>query len=765
MARRYLWKPLLVVALCNLHTSSLSLAQDDRTSGARPNGNSGQGLLSRMRGATTKPTETDEPKDRRWTGGMKVPLQSFNLPWSNRSADSKSSIQDPIDLPKAIQSKGAMSNRPNSRSSYRDSHVSAPQTPSNAIGSGVARRATNPSSQPPNIEPKEPAPAPQDQLTSQETIQESSTAENSIDTSSRKELRVYEAAPSLQSIDSKNTSRRKPVTPAVDTKPSGEPKPSGIRLPKIDLPAADLPAVISPAANSPAEIPPAEILSRVEIGPAPSAGPLRVPASLATTSKPKSASTRNAPNNPQERSAPLDVRAPQLRLRVDGPQAIQVGQKATYTIHATNEGTSELQGLIIRASTPKGVKIDGVKTMVGAYEMDQTPDDTGVLWELEKLAANDSKSLDLQIEVLEADQFALNLEWTVSPSPTQMNVQVHQPKLQLELSGASDVEAGVPQKYRMRIKNSGTADLQDLALCLQTETTSQYESQVGPIPAGSEKIVDVELTFDQVGLFPIVATAKDPSGKFEQRQRIDVQVQKVDLKASWFGPDEFIQGTQADYELVIQNIGGIAAKNIACSIDVPEGIEILELPQGILRTGNQIRWSLQTLDPKTQFTLPMRCDMVRSGSQTMAFQAGSERNLVLQSKITTQVEAISDLELSVKEPQAPAPVGTPVVYEIQVVNRGSKAAENVRVVAQFSEGIEPLKIEGHTGRIVPGQALFDSLPQIGPKQTLILKVICQASNGGVHRFRAAVQSPDSQEDLLEEGSTRFVASGTKPSKP
>jgi len=149
----------------------------------------------------------------------------------------------------------------------------------------------------------------------------------------------------------------------------------------------------------------------------------------------------------------------------------------------------------------------------------------------------------------------------------------------------------------------------------------------------------------------------------------------------------------------------------------------------------------------------------------MAFQAGSDRNLVLESKITTRVEAIADLELSVKEPQAPAPVGTPVVYEIQVVNRGSKAAENVRVVAQFSEGIEPLKIEGHTGRIVPGQAVFDSLPQIGPKQTLILKVICQASNGGVHRFRAAVQSPDSQEDLLEEGSTRFVASGTKPSKP
>jgi hypothetical protein len=157
--------------------------------------------------------------------------------------------------------------------------------------------------------------------------------------------------------------------------------------------------------------------------------------------------------------------------------------------------------------------------------------------------------------------------------------------------------------------------------------------------------------------------------------------------------------------------------------------------------------------------------MVRPGNHTLAFLARSDRNLNVQSDITTLVEAIADLELTVKEPQAPAPVGARVVYEFQVSNRGSKAAENVRFVAQFSEGIEPLALEGHSGRIVPGQALFENLPAIGPNQSLTLKVICQASKNGVHRFRAAVQSPSSQEDLLEEGSTRFVGSNNKPSKP
>jgi hypothetical protein len=92
-----------------------------------------------------------------------------------------------------------------------------------------------------------------------------------------------------------------------------------------------------------------------------------------------------------------------------------------------------------------------------------------------------------------------------------MNVQVHQPKLELELSGPAEVQLGAPEKYRMRIKNPGSAVLPDLTLSLQTETTSQYDSQIGPIAPGSEKIIDVELTFDHPGLFPIVAAAKDPS--------------------------------------------------------------------------------------------------------------------------------------------------------------------------------------------------------------------------------------------------------------
>jgi uncharacterized repeat protein (TIGR01451 family) len=729
---------LFALLLALLGSANPALAQRDLpefdpklSPNSKSNPGNGQGLLSRLRNSNPKPTKDPadpdpETRDRRWTGGMKVPLQSFNMPWSNRSNDPKASLNEPIDLPKAMQPSRPR-NDPATRNNFQ-SRASLQEAPANseAIGSGVAKRSSPQPTTEESIQlPASPPPA---------------SPEPTIDPVARKELRVYEATPT-EAIDPKNTSRRKPQTPTNNSKP----------IPNTSSDPASQTPTQTPSPNAISDLPD---LPQIDIAPVPRTASPKVPAILTA-----------GPNKTNQASTPLDVRVPQLRLRVDGPQAIAVGQKATYTIHATNEGASDLQGLIVRASTPKGVLIDGIKTMVGAYELDETPEDSGVLWELDSLAANDSKSLELQIEVLEADQFALNLEWTLAPKPTQMNVQVHQPKLELELSGPAEVQLGAPEKYRMRIKNPGSAVLPDLTLSLQTETTSQYDSQIGPIAPGSEKIIDIELTFDHPGLFPIVAAAKDPSGKLQQRQRIDVQVQKIEVKATWFGPEEFIQGSQADYELVIENSGGIPAANLACSIAIPDGIELIELPEGVTRQGNELRWSIPKLDPRSQFTLPVRCEMNRSGNHTLAFQARSDQNITLRSDISTLVEAIADLELVVKEPQAPAPVGTRVVYELQVSNLGSKAAENIRVVAQFSEGIEPLALEGHAGRIVPGQALFENLTSIGPNQTVTLRVICQASKNGVHRFRAAVQSPSSQEDLLEEGSTRFVGSNSKTSKP
>jgi len=788
-------------------SASPTPAQSESAEG-RATENRGGGLVSRFRAAITKqPGENEESVQGR-TGGLRVPVQGFSNPWKKRAEDELGSIQGPIELNRAVkptkepfapkqpaagkqsagqrqssqlptaQSPALSQSQSGSRGNGRSQGVSPQETQPQVTAPQATQRGASgitDSNQP--VPPSYSTDESYENVETQPTLDDRSGAKPSIPepaAGSKRELKTYDVTPSEAGFDAANTSRRRvPVTP---TSTASKPKITKGEITKLqdsgsqDSGSQAAPQTIASAGRSDASVGQSVGQLRDEAQgtseQVPSMAVTRKSNASGMTKKPSEESAEKSTSMANGRSlAGLDVRTPQLRLRVDGPTAIPVGQMATYTIHATNEGTSKIDGLLIRAAAPRGVRIDGVTTMVGAHEVEELETELAVLWEIESLAPNDSKSMELQVVVLDAESFALNLEWTVAPLPTTMTVEVQQPKLELTLNGPSETQLGVPQKYQIQVKNSGKAPMPELVLQLQTETTGQYESSVGALAPGETKRIEVEMTFDHPGLFPIVATAKSSNGKFEKRERIDVQVQTLELTASWTGPSEFFQGLNAEYNLVIENTGNVIAKNVACVVALPTGFDPVDLPAGIARNGNQLRWMIPSIGANQKLEVPLKVTVNQSGEQRIAFQARAEGGRDFASTIATRVEAIADLELTVIEPAAPAPVGQPVVYEIQIVNRGSKAAENVLAIAQFSDGIEPQRIDGHSGRIVPGQALFDAIPAIPPKKSITLKVTCVAAKGGNHRFRAAVQCQGSEEDLLEEGSTRYIAGAVSNKQP
>ena len=755
------------------------------------------GLISRFRAATTKYRQ-DAEVDPKLNGQPNRPnWPNLANPWKKPTEEGElGSIQGPIALNRALKpTREPFSPKPNRESQARptsepnrSTRAPAPTTqqPSSPVSQEFTpaivpnNRLTPPSyvTPPSYLTPQEDGAFESNELTEME-----SNALAATSPSNKRELKSYDASPNDSAFNPSNTSRRK-TTPATTAQAAKGTQDKPQNKPLRELSPLSEPNLTEPNSSAPLDAATTETSTRLTDAPSPqpTAKPFTLPeAKNEVRSDAAGTSSRRIPATPSSGptslaisekvpqksrpSAGLDVRAPQLRLRVDGPTAIPVGQSATYTLHATNEGTDKIEGLLIRAAAPRSVKIDHVTTSVGAHEIEALESEIAVLWEIPTLAANDSKSIELEITVHDTDRFALNLEWTVAPPTTQFAVEVQQPKLELSLQGASETQVGQAQKYQIQLKNSGKAPLPELTLQLQTETTGQYESVVGPLAAGETKRIDVEMTFDHPGLFPIVATAKSTNGRFEQRERIDVQVQSMQLAASWNGPSEFFQGLTADYVLTIENTGNLAAKNLACAVNLPAGLEPTSLPAGLSKIGSQLRWSIPSLSANESIDIPLQLMVNQAGEQRLNFQARCENGPEFTANIATRVEAIADLELTVVEPVAPAPVGQPVIYELRITNRGAKAAEQVIAIAQFSEGIEPQKIDGHSGRVVPGQALFDAIPIIAPKQTVTLQVICQASKAGNHRFRAAVQCPASEEDLLEEGSTRYIPGAAPRSRP
>jgi uncharacterized repeat protein (TIGR01451 family) len=455
---------------------------------------------------------------------------------------------------------------------------------------------------------------------------------------------------------------------------------------------------------------------------------------------------------------------PGVRVLVNGPDSMLINRDGSYEIIAKNEGKETLNGLAMRLAVPSHVTVGQVIVTSGATQPDNDQDGNAILWELEQIPAGGSTSIKVILQTAKPEHFALGVEWTIMSQTTELQIQVQQPQLALALEGPSEVDFGKPQMYRVRVRNPGNADAKAVSIALSADPYGSNQSDIGDIAAGGERVVEVELTFQQSGALPVKAMAICEASELKAESSIEVQVRQSELAASWFGPSEFYQGGVADYDVEITNSGSIAAVGTVCNVTLPAGVEVVSIPPGAVRNGSQIQWGVKKIDPNGKMSFPIRLALNTLGNNTITFNAESTSGGEAKAEFATNVDSIADLHLSVIDPSAPAPVGQPVVYEIVIYNRGKKAATNIEVIAQFSEGIEPIRLEGHSGSIVPGQAIFNSIQTIPANEKLVLKVIAEASKSGVHRFRAEVRCVGSDADLLGEESTRFLATGLKPER-
>jgi hypothetical protein len=475
---------------------------------------------------------------------------------------------------------------------------------------------------------------------------------------------------------------------------------------------------------------------------------------------PKSAKPSNIPTASPQREMAL----PGVRVLVNGPTSMLVNQDGSYELIVKNEGTEPLNGLAMRVAVPHHVTLGKTSVSGGSTQMDNDQDGNAVIWELDHVPAGGSKSIQLVMQTSKPEHFALGVEWTVLPQSTELQIQIQQPQLALALEGPSEVEFGKPQMYRIRVRNPGNSDAKAVLVSLSAEPYGNNQSDIGDVAAGSERIVEVELTFEKSGSLPIKATAISSLSQLKVESSIEVQVRQSELVATWFGPAEFYQGSVADFDLELTNTGSIPAVATMCKVRLPSGTEVVSLPPGAVRSGEFVKWDIKKIGTHEKMTFPFRLSLTKIGDNPFAFTAECSSGGESKADFSTIVDSIADLHLSVVDPTAPAPVGQPVVYEMVITNRGKKAASDVEVIAQFSEGIEPLRLEGHTGRVVPGQAIFNSIPSIQPNEKLVLRIVAEATKPGVHRFRAEVKSLGSDTDLLEEESTRYLATGMKPDR-
>jgi len=454
----------------------------------------------------------------------------------------------------------------------------------------------------------------------------------------------------------------------------------------------------------------------------------------------------------------LTSTGPAIRVETIGPKSVAVGQEATYTIRLANAGAEAAREMNVTVDLPAWVQVVAGDVSVGRTDQENGTGTVGrIVWSIDALAARATEEFQLTVVPRDSRTFSLDVNWRFAPPPTSATVEVLEPQLQVAVLGPDDVLFGKPTTYKIVLSNPGTGRAEHVAVSLAPLSPGGGErsmQQVGGLDAGETRELQIEVTpRDQGGLTLQVEATAD--GELRTEAARQVRVRRPELQLAAKGPALKYAGTSATYQVSVVNAGDAAAENVQVDLRLPAGAKYVGGVASARVSSRGITWSLGRLAAGGNQTFDVQCEMQVAGDVKLEVSAEADGGLAASQVVATRVEAIADVKLTVRDPQGPKAVGADAVYELTIVNRGSKEARGISAVVQFSEGIEPVSADGHQAEVVPGQVVFATIDRLEPGQEKTLRVTARAQTAGNHVFRCEVRCTEPETRRVSEGTTRF----------
>jgi len=456
----------------------------------------------------------------------------------------------------------------------------------------------------------------------------------------------------------------------------------------------------------------------------------------------------------------FEHKSPILDVQTFGPRKISVGKQSTYAVAIRNRGEVGADEVVVRISLPEWADVLGTEPTAGTPDM-TTDDGSGrvLRWTIPHMPADGRERLVLQIIPRESRPFDLAVRWDYQPVASQAMIEVQEPKLAISVDGPSEVLYGEDEIFKLQIANEGTGAAENLILQLMPLGSGGIQPvthPLGTLAAGKQKTLELELTARQIGDLEIQIEVRGDNGVRAELAE-QVFVRRAALQIEIDGPGMQYVGGVAGYRIQVSNPGTAAAENVDVAVNLPAGAKYVSGVDDARQEagGSKVAWTVEYLAPGEKKDFNLQCSLGLPGAARMDVISTAPGDLTATAGATTRVEAIADLAMEVKDPAGPVPVGQEAVYEMTIHNRGTKHAENVDVVAYFSEGIEPRSAEGAQYRLASGQVAFNAIPTIAAGGKVVLKIRATATESGNHIFRAEVHCKPLDLRLVSEETTRY----------
>ena len=456
------------------------------------------------------------------------------------------------------------------------------------------------------------------------------------------------------------------------------------------------------------------------------------------------------------------AQSPQLLIEKIAPAEIQVGRPAVFEIHVRNVGAVAATNVEIRDEIPEGTRLESTTPRASQSATG------GLLWKVGTLKPDQDVSVEM--ELMPTDEGDIGSVATVHfTTEASVRTRATRPLLAIETEASDKVLKGEELSLKITVSNPGTGIAENVVLeehvppGFRHTAGAELEYEVGDLAPNESRELTLVLEAVHPGaLVNVISARGEPN--LEAKNERPVQVIAPELEVVVDGPSKRFLECEAVYNFSVRNPGTAPAKQVELAVEVPAGMKFVSgTNQAYYEEATRtVHWMVEEIPvqdgpPPVQLTLMP----IEAGDHKIRLVSADDSGAKAEVEQAVHVEGIAAMYFEVADLQDPIEVGSQTLYEIRVVNQGSKEATNVQVAAGLPPGLRAVAAEGPTPQVQTGQSnvvAFKALPRLAPKADVTYRVRVEGVQTGDFRMKVQLTTDDLNTPITKEESTRVYSS-------
>ncbi len=505
-----------------------------------------------------------------------------------------------------------------------------------------------------------------------------------------------------------------------------------------------------------------------------SAGGLRTPAPLQNTIPRPTLQTAgrtdtlaNGPGASVEgtgspaRDRKLDgIQSPQLTIEKFAPQEIQVGSPVDFRVVIKNTGTITARGVEIHDQIPKGTRLESTKPRASRDVRGE------LVWSLGDMEAGEEKTVEVKLMPLSEGEIG-SVATVHFKASASVRTRATKPELVVQTSMPKTVTIGEEVKLTITVSNPGSGVARGVIIQeqvpagLQHPAGAELEYEIGDLAPNQSRTLELKLAAARPGKVTNVIVARGQAG-LETIEKLSLEVIAPQLKLAISGPKRRFLERKTTYKLSVSNPGTAPARDVKLQAKLPDGMRFVSANNnGYYDSQTKtVAWALAELPVNETGNVLLTAMPEEIGEQKLTYRGTAEGALSVEEQKEIIVDGISAIRFEVIDVEDPVEVGGETLYEIRVVNQGSKASSNIRLEVTLPLSMQLVKAEGPgdiRSNTVGNRISFDPLRRLSPKVDATYQVRVRCGEAGDQRIRVQLQTDDMKSPVTKEESTRVFS--------